>query len=220
MNYWSYELFQIVILTLVVTVISTSLSSLFGIVLGLWFANYHGRLKALGTLILRTLMGLPPVVVGLVVFLLFSRNGWLGSLELLFTPTIMIIAQTIIITPIIMGLTHASLQQQQTIIKAQAKTLGATPYQQLLLLLSELRYELFCHIMTGYSRAISEVGAVMIVGGNIRYKTRMMTTAIAMLQGKGDYEAAITLGIILILLSLVIHSILHHYQQEVPHENF
>lgn len=220
MNYWSYELFQIVLLTLVVTVISTTLSSIFGIVLGLWFANYQGRFKSVGTLILRTLMGLPPVVVGLVVFLLFSRNGPLGGFELLFTPTIMIIAQIIIITPIIMGLTHSTLQKQQTIIKAQAKTLGANNTQQLWMLVSELRYEFFCHIMTGYSRAISEVGAVMIVGGNIRFKTRMMTTAIAMLQGQGDYQSAITLGIILIVMSLLIHSILHYYQQEVAYENF
>lgn len=160
-----------------------------------------------------TAMSLPPVIVGLVVFLMLSRRGPLGFLDLIFTPTAMIIAQICLIAPIITGIVYNGTKERGYDIKNLAKTLGANKTQTLILLMKELRINIFTGIVSGYGRAISEVGAVMIVGGNIKGHTRVMTTTIAMLRNQGDYGTAIAIGIVLLLLSFIVNSLLYHFQQ-------
>jgi tungstate transport system permease protein len=160
-----------------------------------------------------TAMSLPPVIVGLVVFILISRKGPLGHLGLSFTPAAMIIAQICLITPVITGLVYNGTKEKGEEIKRVGKALGATPLQTLLLLIRELRINIFTALVAGYGRAVSEVGAVMIVGGNIKDHTRVMTTAIAMLRSMGEYESAIAIGIVLLVISFIINSILYHFQQ-------
>lgn len=163
---------------------------------------------------LYTAMSLPPVIVGLVVFLILSRKGPLGFLQLNYTPLAMIIAQTLLITPIIMGIVYNRTKEDGHLIMNVGKTLGASYLQRLILLIRELRISIFIAIVTGYGRAVSEVGAVMIVGGNIKGHTRVMTTSIAMLKSMGDYELAIAIGLVLLLISFIVNAILYHFQRE------
>jgi tungstate transport system permease protein len=151
-------------------------------------------------------MGLPPVVVGLVVYLLLSRAGPFGVLGLLFTPTAMIIAQTILITPIIAALTRQTLQDLWLEYAEQLQSLGAGPVASMATLLWDGRFSLTTAVLAGFGRAIAEVGAVMIVGGNIEHVTRVMTTTIALEVSKGDFALALGLGIILILLSVSVNA--------------
>jgi len=159
-------------------------------------------------------MSLPPVIVGLVVFLLISRSGPLGGIGIVFTSTAMIVAQICLVTPIIAGVVYNAAKEKGEEIQNLGYTLGANKVQTLILLIRELRVNIFSAIVTGYGRAISEVGAVMIVGGNIKGHTRVMTTTIAMLKSMGDYETAIAIGIVLLLISFIINSILYKLQQE------
>lgn len=214
------ELISIVLLTLQVTISSTFIAAILGTILGYVLTNYHGHLVRLMEIVLKTLMGLPPVVIGLFVYLLLSRNGSLAFLQLLYTPTAMIIAQVIVITPIIAGLTYTSFKKHKVVISALCLTLGGNKFDQIKLLLSELRFEMYTNVMSGFSRAISEVGAVMIVGGNIAGKTRMMTTTISMLQSRGDSGLAIVLGVILILLAFLVQVIIDAFRKDDGYENF
>ena len=142
-------------------------------------------------------MGVPPVVMGLVVYLLVMRRGPLGSLSLLFSIKGMILAQTLIITPIICGVIHAHAIKVAPPIRVFAKTMGASKRQTELLLIKEMRSEMYFAMVTGFGRAISEVGAVMLVGGNIKGHTRTMTTTISLLKSQGIFQEGVVLGIIL-----------------------
>jgi len=208
------ELFQIVNLTMLVTILATMAATFIAVPLGIFLGIKAFPFKKLVIRVLYTFMSLPPVIVGLFVFLMISRRGPLGQLGILFTPAAMVIAQFILVTPIITGIVYNGTLERGLSIKALGKTLGASRIQLLFLMIRELRIEIFAGIISGYGRAISEVGAVMIVGGNIKGHTRVMTTAIAMLRSMGDYEMAIALGLILLTLSFVINFALFHFQQK------
>jgi tungstate transport system permease protein len=152
-------------------------------------------------------MGTPPVVAGLVVYLLLMRRGPLGFLGILFTVQAMVIAQVILITPIITGLVYTYAVRCAPAIRVFAKTMGADRIQTLFLFVKEMKGEFYFAIITAFSRAISEVGAVMIVGGNIQHRTRTMTTAIAMLRNMGDFSQGITLGILLMVIAFALQSL-------------
>ncbi len=151
-------------------------------------------------------MGLPPVVVGLIVFLILSRSGPLGVLGLLFTPTAMIVAQTILVTPIVAALTRQTVADLWKEYDEHLRSLGAGPLATLATLISDARYALATAVLAGFGRAIAEVGAVMIVGGNIDQFTRVMTTAIALETSKGNIATALALGIVLLVLALAVNA--------------
>jgi len=201
------ETIGIITLTLRMTIMSTAISALLGIPLGLWLDQVEFFGKRFVVLINRTLMASPPVVVGLVVYLLFMRNGVFGFMGLLFTFEVMVIAQVLIITPIICGIVYTASNRSASHIRSFAVTMGATKFQTLLLLVKELSNEIFFAVVTGFGRAMSEVGAIMIVGGNIRYHTRVMTTTISLLRNRGEINQAIFLGVVLMLIALAVQVI-------------
>lgn len=209
------EIYGIIFLTLYVTIMSTFISTLIAVPLGILTGIRKFRFKKTLIRFLYTFMSIPPVIAGLVVYLILARRGPLGQLELLFTPTAMIIAQVFLVTPIIMGITYNSTRDKGKLIKQLAHTLGANKKQALALLLFELKADILAAIVSGFGRAISEVGAVMLVGGNIKGHTRVMTTSIAMLQSMGDYSQAIAIGLVLLAISFIINSILYHGQKVV-----
>jgi len=196
----------IVWLSLQVSVTAVLLASLVGFPLGagLVLSRFPGR--KLVIVLLNALMGLPPVVVGLTVYLLLSRSGPFGELALLFTPTAMIIAQFILVTPIISALTRQTIEDLWSEYEEQLRSLGAGRGRALLTLLWEGRYSLFTAVLAGFGRAIAEVGAVLIVGGNITHVTRVMTTSIALETAKGNLELALALGMVLISLAMIINA--------------
>ena len=201
------DLWRILETTLRMTISSTVISTVLGTILGLLLERARFPGKKLVIRINRTLMGVPPVVIGLVGYLLFMRNGPFGFLGILFTIEAMAIAQVMIITPIICGMVCSAAQRNASQIRAFGITMGANRLQMQVLLIRELSAEIYFAGITGFGRAISEVGAVMIVGGNILNKTRTMTTAIALLRNKGNYHEAITLGVILLLIAFLIQLI-------------
>ncbi len=200
------DLVEIVGLSLRVSLSAVFCAALIGLPLGAAVAllRFPGR-RALAVL-LSSFMGLPPVVMGLVVYLLLSRAGPLGVLGLLFTPTAMIVAQTLLITPIVAALTRQVVEDLWAEYGEQLRSLGATPARAVPTLLWDGRFALVTVILAGFGRASAEVGAVMIVGGNIDHVTRVMTTAIALETSKGDLPLALGLGIILILLTVTINA--------------
>jgi len=198
------ETLGVIVLTLRMTLLSTAISSIIGIPLGLWLDRVHFRGKSLIVVINRTLMASPPVVIGLVVFLLLMRNGPLGFMGLLFTFEAMVIAQVLLITPIICGIVYTASARNSKSIRLFATTMGANKWQTQVLLIKELGNEIFFAIVAGFGRAMSEVGAIMIVGGNIRHHTRTMTTSISLLRNRGEINEAILLGIILMLIAFSI----------------
>jgi tungstate transport system permease protein len=159
-------------------------------------------------------MGLPPVVVGLFVSIFLWRNGPFGFLEILYTPTAIIIAQAIIATPIVMGITLAAIQHLPKNLRLQILALGATRLQMVWLLMREARLPLLAAVMAGFGGVISEVGASIMVGGNIKGYTRVLTTATVMETGKGNFDVAIALGIILLLLAFMVNALLTQIQQK------
>jgi len=201
------ETFGIIMLTLRMTLLSTAISSILGIPLGLWLERASFPGKHVIVLINRTLMAAPPVVIGLVVYLLLMRNGPLGALGWLFTFEAMVIAQVLLITPIICGIVYTASQRSASRIRSFAITMGATKWQTQLLLIKELGNEIYFAAITGFGRAMSEVGAIMIVGGNIRYHTRVMTTTISLLRNRGEINQAVFLGVILMLIALAVQII-------------
>lgn len=200
------DLLEIVGLSLRVSVTAVACAIVIGFPIGAATAilRFPGRQGLV--VMINAFMGLPPVVVGLVVYLLLSRAGPFGVLGLLFTPTAMIIAQTILITPIIAALTRQTLQDLWHEYAEQLHSLGAGPVASMATLLWDGRFSLTTAVLAGFGRAIAEVGAVMIVGGNIDHVTRVMTTAIALEVSKGDFALALGLGIILILLSMSVNA--------------
>ena len=200
---------------------STLLSSVFGISLGLALERNHFPGKRIVIRINRTLMGVPPVVVGLFVYMLIMRRGPLGFLNLLFTIRGMISAQTLIITPIICGMTYSYAAKAAPEIRVFAKTMGASRRQTEVLMLKEMKYELYFAVITGFGRSISEVGAVMLVGGNIKGNTRTMTTAIALLKSQGIFHEGMALGVLLLVMAFLIQSLADFFRKEVEfHENY
>lgn len=199
-------LIEIVALSLQVSLTAVLIAGLIGLPLGAALALYKFFGRGLLVAILNTFMGLPPVVVGLVVYLILSRSGPLGALGLLFTPTAMVIAQVCLVTPIIAALTRQTVMDANNEFHAQLRALGAKPQSMMNTLLWETRYSLVTNVFAGFGRAIAEVGAVLIVGGNINHNTRVMTTSIALETSKGNIELALALGVILITLSLIVTS--------------
>ena len=203
------KLAGIVILSLRVSLSAVSLAALLGLPLGALLAV--GRFPGRQTLIIviNGFMGLPPVVVGLLVYLLLSRAGPLGTFGLLFTPTAMIVAQTLLITPIIAALARQIIADAWAETHEQLRSLGAAPWRAALTLLWDTRFSLFTALLAGFGRAAAEVGAVMIVGGNIDGVTRVMTTTIALETSKGDLPLALALGLVLITLVLALNTAAH-----------
>lgn len=195
------EIFEITWLTLKISGTATLISVLIGIPLGVLIAwvKFPGRKIIIS--IINTAMGFPPVVVGLWVFLLLSRNGPLGFLNMLYTPTAILIAQAVIASPIIIGLTSAAIMQIDEKMRLQIRALGATRLQLLILVIRETKYSLLAAIIAGFGGVISEVGASMMVGGNIKGYTRVLTTATVMEVSKGNTEVAIGISVILLLLA-------------------
>jgi tungstate transport system permease protein len=200
------DLVEIVLLSIRVSLSAVVIASLIGLPLGAAIAvgRFPGRRALIVTL--NALMGLPPVVVGLVVYLMLSRAGPLGELGILFTPSAMIIAQTILIAPIVAALSRQVIEDAWQEYREQLRSLGAGLSRSALTLLWDTRYSLVTIVLAGFGRAAAEVGAVMIVGGNIDGVTRVMTTAIALETSKGDLPLALGLGIILIALVLVLNA--------------
>ena len=199
-------LVEIVLLSLRVSLSALVLATLVALPAGaaLGVARFPGRRVLV--VLLNAGMGLPPVVVGLFVYLLLSRSGPLGSLGLLFTPTAMIIAQSVLITPIIAALTRQVVEDLWEEYEEELRSLGARASRALWTLLWDGRYRLLTAILAGFGRATAEVGAVLIVGGNIAHVTRVMTTAIALETSRGDLSLALALGLVLMLLSLVVNA--------------
>ena len=200
--------------TFQMAICSTLISSVLGIALGLFLERVHFPGKGIVVRINRTLMGVPPVVVGLFVYMLIMRRGPLGSLELLFTIEGMILAQTIIITPIICGMTYSYAVTTAPAIRVFAKTMGATKGQTTVLMLKEMKYELYFAVISGFGRSISEVGAVMLVGGNIKGNTRTMTTTIALLKSQGIFYEGMALGILLLVMAFIIQCLADFFRKE------
>ncbi len=200
---------------------STLLSSVFGTAIGLLLERFSFPGKRIVVRVNRTLMGVPPVVVGLVVYLLLMRRGPLGSLALLFTIPGMLIAQTLIITPIISGMVYSYACRFAPSIRAFAVTMGAGKWQTVKLIFSELRKELYFCMVTGFGRSISEVGAVMLVGGNIKGSTRTMTTTISLLKSQGIFTEGVGLGILLLVMAFILQCLCDFFQSgEVQDENY
>jgi tungstate transport system permease protein len=215
------ETLGVIGVTLRMAFASTAISSVLGITLGLLLEKTNVPGKRALVRLCRTLMGTPPVVVGLAVYLLLMRRGPLGFLGLLFTIRGMVIAQTVIITPIITGMVYSCAARSAPQIRAFAKTMGAGGMQTRLLLITEMRSEMYFAVITGFGRAISEVGSVMIVGGNIQHKTRVMTTAISLMRSRGNYAEAITLGVLLLVIAFVLQSLADFFhRQEHGEDNF
>jgi tungstate transport system permease protein len=207
------EVIRITLLSLGISLFATTISLIIGIMLG----TIIGLTRFLGRRFLVSMinagMGSPPVVVGLVVSVFLWRNGPLGALHLMYTPWAMVIAQCIISLPIITGFTMASIQQIDPKLRLQLVALGASRLQLLWLLVRDTRLPLLAAVMAGFGSIISEVGASMMVGGNITGQTRVLTTAIVMENSKGDFGLAIALGIILMILVYLVNFILTMVQQ-------
>jgi len=175
------------------------------------FRHFRGKRALIN--IIQTLFSVPTVLIGLFVFVLFSRAGPLGELGIIFTPTAMVIGQMILITPLLLGLTISALSGVSKEIMDTATSLGASGLQTVLLVLREARYAVLVAVIMGFGRAISEVGCALMVGGNFKDVTRVLTTAIYLETGQGELELAIALGIILLFLALIINIILNRLQQ-------
>jgi tungstate transport system permease protein len=207
------EVVRIVVLSLKVSGIATLVALLVGLSGGvaLAFLRFPGRNIVVAAV--NTGMGVPPVVVGLFVSILLWRNGPLGALELLYTPAAMIVAQVVIATPIIMGISLAALQALPEKLRWQAVGLGASRLQAVWILVREARLPLLAGVMAGFGGVISEIGASIMVGGNIKGYTRVLTTATVMETSRGNFEIAIGLGILLLLLTFGVNATLTKIQQ-------
>jgi tungstate transport system permease protein len=199
------QLLEIIGLSLKVTLTAVAIASIIGFAIGGVLAVYRFPGRGAVAAILNALMGLPPVVAGLIVYLLLSNAGPLGVLQLLYTPQAMIIAQVILVTPIVAALTRQTCEDLLEEYRDQLRSLGASSAKMVTTLLWDGRYRLITAVLAGFGRAIAEVGAVMIVGGNIDHVTRTMTTAIALETSKGDIALALALGMILLAIALAVN---------------
>lgn len=201
------DLLEIVALSLQVSLVAVTLAAFIGLPAGALLAvtRFPGRQVVI--IALNALMGLPPVVVGLTVYLLLSRAGPLGALGILYTPQAMIIAQTLLVAPIIAALSRQTIEELQSEYHEQLAVLGIRPIEQIQTLLWDARYMLITALLAGFGRAIAEVGAVIIVGGNINHVTRVMTTAIALETSKGELALAMGLGLVLLAITVAINAL-------------
>jgi tungstate transport system permease protein len=207
------EVLTIVLLSFQVSLSATALGAVFGLPLGAWVAvaEFPGRTAA--TVLLNGLMGMPPVVLGVIVYLALSRSGPLGHLGLLYSPTAMVIAQTLLVTPLIAALARQTVEDAWRDYRTELTALRFSRRQSMLTLLHDCRFSLVVAVLAGLGRAMSEVGAVMIVGGNIDGFTRVMTTAIALETSKGDLPLSIALGLVLISVVLVLNALAYGLRQ-------
>ncbi|MFA4919076.1 MAG: ABC transporter permease [Thermodesulfovibrionales bacterium] len=207
------ELLKIIFLSLKVSGLALVISTAIGLSLSTLLSFKKIPLRGMIISLMNTFMGLPPVVVGLFVYLILSRSGPLGFMGLLYTPSAMVTAQTILAFPIVASLCHSAIISVDPIIKQSSMTLGATPMQMTVTIMREARYGIMSGIIAALGRVMAEVGAILIVGGNIAGYTRVMTTTIALETDKGNFELALALGIILLTLSLIINIILYRIQR-------
>ena len=207
------EVMAIAGLSLRIAVTSVLLASIVCLPLGslIHFRNFPG--KRLLISLIQTFYSIPTVTVGLFVFVLFSRSGPLGGLNILFTPTVMVIGQILLVMPILLGLTVSALSGVDCTMTDTARSLGASGWQTVLVVMREARFAVMAAIILGFGRAISEVGLALMVGGNIKGFTRVITTAISLETSKGDIELSMALGIILIVIALIINLVLNRIQQ-------
>ena len=203
------ELWDIIFLSLFVSFTALIFASLLGFIVGYYFAIYNFYFKKIILIIINSLMGIPPVVVGLIVYFIFASGGPLGILQLLYTPSAMIIAQTIIIFPIIASLSHEIFSKNWFEFKDQIRSLNIPFWGSVKLLFNHSYFLLITTLLSAFGRAISEVGAVMIVGGNIDHYTRVMTTAISLETRMGNLEYAMALGLVLISITIIIYSLVY-----------
>jgi tungstate transport system permease protein len=208
------EIFQITTLSLQVSILATAISLLLGLPIGTWLALGSFRGRSILLSIVNTGMALPPVVVGLVVAMMLWRSGPLGDLRLIYTPWAIIIAQTVISAPVVMGLTAAALEALDPRLQQQLLGLGASRPQMIWHLWREARLPLLAALMAGFGSVISEVGASMMVGGNIRGQTRVLTTAIVLETSKGEFEQALALSALLLVITYLINLALTWIQQK------
>lgn len=201
------NLAEVVWLSLKVSISATFLAALLGLPIGALIAmgNFPGR--GLAILLINALMGLPPVVVGLIVYVMLSNAGPMGGFGLLYSPAAMIIAQTMLITPIIAALSRQTIEDLRQEYDEQLRVLGVGPLRAVPTLIWDGRFSLATALLAGFGRASAEVGAVIIVGGNINHVTRVMTTAIALETSKGDLALALGLGLILLTLALIVNAL-------------
>ena len=203
------ELWDIIILSLFVSFTALIIASILGFLIGYFFALYNFYFKQIILVFLNSLMGIPPVVVGLIVYFIFASGGPLGVLQLLYTPTAMIVAQTIIIFPIVASLSHEIFLKNWQEFRDQIRSLNIPFFGSFKILIKHSYFLLITTLLSAFGRAISEVGAVMIVGGNIDHYTRVMTTAISLETRMGNLEYAMALGLVLISLTIVIYSVVY-----------
>ncbi|QDG75928.1 ABC transporter permease [Labrenzia sp. PHM005] len=201
------DLIEIIGLSMRVTLTAVVVSCLIGFPLGALAGAFRFPGRTLLTIILNALMGLPPVVVGLLVYLMLSASGPLGPLRLLYTPTAMIIAQTVLVTPIVAALTRQVVEDLNLEYSEQFASMGVGPFDRVTALLWDARYSLLTVALAGFGRAVAEVGAVIIVGGNINHVTRVMTTTIALETSKGNLELALALGVVLLTIAFTVNAL-------------
>lgn len=208
------ELLGIVFLSFKVSGLAIIIAAAIGLIITLILDIRDFTGKNVIVTLINTFMGLPPVVVGLALYLILSRSGPFGFMNLLYTPSAMVIAQVILATPIIAGLSYAAVISADPSLRLTARTLGATCVQASIKIMKNTRYSILASLLAGIGRVMAEVGAVLIVGGNIAGYTRVMTTAIALEADKGDFELAIALGIILLALSFTLNGTLYYLQKK------
>jgi tungstate transport system permease protein len=208
------DLIGIILLSLEVSGLALLIATVLGLPAGafLGLKRFPGRAFVVNTF--NTFMGLPPVVVGLFVYLVLSRRGPLGALGLLYSPTAMIIAQTILAVPIVTALSRSAIVSVDPIIRQAARSLGATDGQVTIAIIREARFGILSAVIAAFGRVMAEVGSILIVGGNIAGYTRVMTTTIALETDKGNFELALALGIILLAISFGINAALHFVQNK------
>jgi len=202
---WDSDLIEIIGLSLRVTLTAVAISCAIGLPLGAAVGAFRFPGRTAAIVILNALMGLPPVVVGLIAYLMLSAAGPLGPLGLLYTPAAMIIAQTILVTPIVAALSRQVVEDYYREYAEQFDSLGVGPLDRVAALLWDARYSLLTVALAGFGRAVAEVGAVIIVGGNINHVTRVMTTTIALETSKGNLELALALGVVLLAIAVAVN---------------
>ena len=208
------ELLSIISLSLMVSGTALVLATAAGLPMGAFMGLKKFPFRGVIISLMNTFMGLPPVVVGLFVYLILSRSGPLGFMGLLYSPSAMVIAKCILAFPIVSSLSHAAIVHVAPVIRQASMTLGATPFQVTLNIMREARYGIMSGVIAAFGRVMAEVGAILIVGGNIAGYTRVMTTTIALETDKGNFELAIALGIMLLSLSLLINMFLYVIQKK------
>lgn len=208
------NIIEIVLLTLYITIASTLVSATIAVPTAIVVSLNEFKFKKTIIKLTNTLMALPPVIAGLIVYILFSRKGPFGSLGILFTPTVMVVAQVLIVVPIIMGTTINIINTKGKLILDELNNLNADSVSRYKVVFNELKYNICSNILLGFSRAISEVGAVMLVGGNIEHKTRVMTTVIVLQTSMGNFDSALAIGIILLVLSYIVNSMVIKFSRE------